>query len=123
MHGDLAAADMDTNTDDGPICSAKDTSSLLRSETVITAVVVAQDGKLPAKSPQSDKLKSRLSKVEKLLRDESQLKFLEWKFVTTPLDELELAYEFSRWMGMGTAVVHGISSISEGAEGINWKSN
>lgn len=114
---------MDTNTDDGPICSAKDTSSLLRSETVITAVVVAQDGKLPAKSPQSDKLKSRLSKVEKLLRDESQLKFLEWKFVTTPLDELELAYEFSRWMGMGTAVVHGISSISEGAEGINWKSN
>lgn len=75
-------------------------SSLLRSETVIVAVVVAQDGKLPAKSPQSDRLKSKLSNVEKLLRDESQLRFwlrlLEWKLVTTPLDELELAYEFSR---------------------------
>lgn len=56
---------------------------------------LAHDGKLLASSLQSDKFKSRLSKVEKLLRDESQLKFwlklLDAKFVTTPLDELELA--------------------------------
>lgn len=90
------AADIETNTEDGPMLQElMIASSLLRSETVITAVVVAHEGKLPAKSPQSDKLKSRLSNVEKLLRDESQLKFwlklFEWKFVTTPLDELELA--------------------------------
>lgn len=102
-------AAIDTNTEDGPMLEELImASSLLRSETVIVAVVVAQDGKLPAKSPQSDRLKSKLSNVEKLLRDESQLRFwlrlFEWKLVTTPLDELELAYEFSRWMGMGTAV-------------------
>jgi hypothetical protein len=54
---------------------------------------LAQEGKLMARSLQSDKFKSRLSKVEKLLREESQLKF--WlkllEAITTPLDELELA--------------------------------
>jgi len=57
--------------------------------------LVAHDGKLPARSLQSDKFRSKLSNVEKLLRDESQLKFwlklFEWKLVTTPLDEDELA--------------------------------
>lgn len=78
---------------------------------------LAHDGKLLASSLQSDKFKSRLSKVEKLLRDESQLKFwlklFEAKFVTTPLDELELAYEFNRWIA--EAIVAGVmlSSISE----------
>jgi hypothetical protein len=61
---------------------------------------LAHDGKLLAKSLQSERFKSRLSNVEKLLRDESQLKFwlklFDGKFVTTPLDELEEAYEFSR---------------------------
>lgn len=38
-------------------------------------VVVAHEGKLPANSLQSDKFNSKLSNVEKLLRDESQLKF------------------------------------------------
>lgn len=56
---------------------------------------LAQEGKLLASSLQSDKFRSRLSNVEKLLRDESQLRFwlklLDAKFVTTPLDELELA--------------------------------
>lgn len=74
----------------------------------------AHDGKLPAKSLQSDKFKSKLSNVEKLLRDDSQLKFwlklFEWKLVTTPLDELLLAYEFSRCIGAG--IVDGVSSIS-----------
>uniref|UniRef100_A0A182QVI8 Uncharacterized protein n=1 Tax=Anopheles farauti TaxID=69004 RepID=A0A182QVI8_9DIPT len=68
------------------------------------SVVAVQDGKLPASSAQSDKLRSRLSKVEKLLRDESQLKFwlrlFGWMFVTTPLDELELANELSRWIDL-----------------------
>ena len=36
---------------------------------------LAQLGKLLAKSLQSDKFKSKLSNVEKLLLDESQLKF------------------------------------------------
>lgn len=39
------------------------------------AVLVAHDGKLAAKSLQSDRFKSKLSNVEKLLRDDSQLKF------------------------------------------------
>lgn len=70
------------------------------------AVLVAHDGKLAAKSLQSDRFKSKLSNVEKLLRDDSQLKFwlrlFEWKLVTTPLDELLLAYELSRCMDGGT---------------------
>lgn len=56
--------------------------------------LLAHDGKLLARSLQSDRFRSRLSKVEKLLRDESQLRFwlrlFDGKFVTTPLDELEL---------------------------------
>lgn len=70
------------------------------------AMVVAQDGRLAAKSLQSERFKSRLSNVEKLLRDDSQLKFwlrlFEGKLVTTPLDELLLAYELSRWIDGGT---------------------
>lgn len=111
-----AAADIETKDDGVMLEELMMASSLLRSETVSTAVVVAQDGRLPARSPQSERLKSRLSNVEKLLREESQLKFwlrLFWKLVTTPLDELELAYEFSRWMGIGTAAVEATSSISE----------
>lgn len=73
---------------------------------VVCAELDAHDGKLPARSLQSDRFRSRLSSVEKLLRDDSQLRFwlrlFEWKLVTTPLDELLLAYEFSRWMdGVG----------------------
>lgn len=79
------------------------------------ATVVAHDGKLPAKSLQSDRFKSRLSNVEKLLRDESQLKFwlrlFDGKLVTTPLDELLLAYEFNRWIG-STIDWDAISSMS-----------
>uniref|UniRef100_A0A182U5Q7 Uncharacterized protein n=1 Tax=Anopheles melas TaxID=34690 RepID=A0A182U5Q7_9DIPT len=64
------------------------------------SVVAVQDGRLPASSAQSDRLRSKLSKVEKLLRDESQLRFwlrlFGWMLVTTPLDELELANELSR---------------------------
>lgn len=67
---------------------------------VVCAELDAHDGRLPAKSLQSDRFRSRLSSVEKLLRDDSQLRFwlrlFEWKFVTTPLDELLLAYEFRR---------------------------
>lgn len=37
--------------------------------------LLVQDGKLLVSSLQSDKFKSRLSNVEKLLRDESQLRF------------------------------------------------
>lgn len=40
-----------------------------------SATLVAHDGKLAARSLQSDKFKSKLSNVEKLLRDDSQLKF------------------------------------------------
>lgn len=62
---------------------------------VSVTLVVAHEGRLPAKSLQSDRFNSKLSKVEKLLRDESQLRFwlklFDGKFVTTPLDELELA--------------------------------
>ena len=62
--------------------------------------MAVQDGRLPASSAQSDRLRSKLSKVEKLLRDESQLRFwlrlFGWMLVTTPLDELELANELSR---------------------------
>lgn len=85
---------------------------------VIAAAVVltAHDGRLAAKSLQSDKFRSRLSNVEKLLRDDSQLRFwlrlFEWKLVTTPLDELLLAYEFSRCMDGGTVDVCMCSSIS-----------
>lgn len=65
-----------------------------------TVVSVAHDGKLAAKSQLSDPFKSRLSNVEKLLCDDSQLWFwlrlLEWKLVTTPLDELLLVHEFRR---------------------------
>lgn len=89
-----------------------------RIESVIAAAVVltAHDGRLAAKSLQSDKFKSRLSNVEKLLRDDSQLKFwlrlFEWKLVTTPLDELLLAYEFKRCIDGGIVDVCMISSIS-----------
>lgn len=48
-------------------------SSLLIDSVVVA--LVAHDGRLPAKSLQSDKFKSKLSNVEKLLRDDSQLKF------------------------------------------------
>lgn len=48
--------------------------SLILSVMAMT-VLVAHDGKLAAKSLQSDKFKSKLSNVEKLLRDDSQLKF------------------------------------------------
>ena len=68
----------------------------------VVTMLPAHDGKLAAKSLQSERFKSRLSNVEKLLRDDSQLRFwlrlFEWKFVTTPLDELLLAYELSRWI-------------------------
>lgn len=83
---------------------------------VVCAELDAHDGKLPAKSLQSDKFKSKLSNVEKLLRDDSQLKFwlrlFEWKLVATPLDELLLAYELSRCIGAGSVLVAGASSIS-----------
>lgn len=85
---------------------------------VVCAELDAQDGKLPARSLQSDRFKSRLSNVEKLLRDDSQLRFwlrlFEWKLVATPLLELLLAYELSRCMdGAGRLVeVAGASSIS-----------
>lgn len=73
---------------------------------IAVAMLVAHDGKLAAKSLQSERFKSKLSNVEKLLRDDSQLKFwlrlFEWKLVTTPLDELLLAYELSRWIDGGT---------------------
>lgn len=63
-------------------------------------MVVAHDGKLAARSLQSERFRSRLSNVEKLLLDESQLRFwlklFDGKLVTTPLDELLLAYEFNR---------------------------
>lgn len=42
---------------------------------MVVAELVAHDGKLAAKSLQSDRFKSKLSNVEKLLRDDSQLKF------------------------------------------------
>lgn len=60
------------------------------------SVTLAHDGRLLVKSLQSDKFKSRLSKVEKLLRDDSQLKLFAAKFVATPLDEPELANELRR---------------------------
>lgn len=90
--------------------------SRIESVIAVAVVLTAHDGILAAKSLQSDKFKSRLSNVEKLLRDDSQLRFwlklFEWKLVTTPLDELLLAYEFNRWMGAGIVEVCIISSIS-----------
>lgn len=81
-----------------------------------TAVAsVAHDGKLAAKSQLSDVCKSKLSNVEKLLCDDSQLWFwlrlLEWKLVTTPLDELLLVHEFNRWTD-GNVAVGTVSVIS-----------
>lgn len=70
------------------------------------AMLVAHDGRLAARSLQSERFRSKLSNVEKLLRDDSQLKFwlklFDGKLVTTPLDELLLAYELSRWIDGGT---------------------
>lgn len=62
--------------------------------------------------------------MEKLLRDDSQLRFwlrlFVWKFVTTPLDELLLAYEFSRCMeGVGRLVDVAQAAADGGASSIS----
>lgn len=88
-----------------------------------TVLSETQDGRLAARSLLSEPCKSKLSNAEKLLCDDSQLKFwlrlLEWKLVTTPLDELLLVHEFRRCTD-GSVVDGNASPISLCSLSVQW---